>query len=95
METRYFNKEVTINALYFRGQTKRRFKAFPKRMVYEGREITFIESGLQFLIKKGQTAVKLFDMTDGQTDYRLQLDPEGSTWKLLRATPANGAEEGR
>ena len=37
------NREVTVTSVYFR--PGRSVKGFPKRMEYEGREYTFIESG--------------------------------------------------
>lgn len=86
METYYFNKEVTVDAVYFRGQGRPR--AFPKHMWYENRDVTFQESGLQYLVQQGKRVVKLFDMTDGQTNYRLKLDPEQQTWTLVRMVPA-------
>lgn len=90
METYFFNKEVNVSALYF--SNRRGFRAFPKRIEYDGREITFLESGLQYLIHKGQKAIQLFDMTDGEANYRLQLDPEEQIWKLLRVLPAARAK---
>ncbi len=75
------NKEVNVNALYFRGNGN--FKAFPKRMEFNGREYTFQESGLQLLIQKGQSMVKLFEMTDGENSFRLRFDPTQHAWTLL------------
>jgi hypothetical protein len=52
-------------------------------MEYEGREYTFVESGLRYLIRKGQQLIEVFDMTDGTSDYRLKCDTEAHTWTLV------------
>ncbi len=86
MGTYYFNKEVIIDAVYFKNSG--RLKSYPKHMIVDGRDVTFVESGLQYLIKKGSSVFQLFDMTDGRTNYRLRLDPERQIWTLVRVVPA-------
>jgi hypothetical protein len=86
MGTYYFNKEVIVDAVYFRKAD--RLKSYPKHMVVDDRDVTFTESGLQYLIKKGTSVFHLFDMTDGRTNYRLKLDPNRQVWTLVRAVPA-------
>jgi hypothetical protein len=78
------NKEVSVTAMYFR--RPKQLKTFPKRMEFDGREYTFIESGLQYLIQRGQRAVRFFDMTDGSANYRLKYDGEAFTWTLVSIT---------
>lgn len=51
-------------------------------MEYKNQEYTFIE-GLQYLVKKGQRAIQLFDMTDGDNKYRLKFDDQQFTWTLV------------
>ena len=75
------NKEVSVTSVYFR--PGRSVKGFPKRMEYEGREYTFIESGLRYLIQKGQQFIEIFDMTDGTRDYRLKFNNEDHIWTLV------------
>lgn len=77
------NKEVTVTALYFRGQ---QLKSFPKRMEFEGREYTFMESGIRYLIQKGQQFIQIFDMTDGTANYRLKFDTAQKLWTLVNIT---------
>lgn len=85
METRVaVNKEVAVTAMYFRHDTQ--FKSFPKRMEYDGREYTFLESGIRYLISKGQGLIQLFDMTDGDANYRLKFDTRELTWTLVNIT---------
>ena len=78
------NREVEITSLYFRSpgsQRQERLEAFPKQMIYDGREYTFIESGLRFLVRKGQQLIELFDVSDGQRQYRLRC--ENDHWTLV------------
>ena len=75
------NREVNITALYFRN--KKSLKSFPKRMEYNGQEYEFIESGLQYQILNKNNEVRLFDMTDGNLDYRLKFDYNKFTWTLI------------
>jgi hypothetical protein len=78
------NNEIEIVAVYFRNHPEgdQRFESYPKRMVYEGREYTFLEDGLRYLIKRGQQLIQLFDVSDGQNQYRLKLD-EANHWSLI------------
>jgi len=84
METINFaTKEIEITSVYFRNQAgAQRFESFPKRMLLDGREYTFAESGMRYLVRKGQELIKLFDVSDGQTQYRLRVD-EQSHWTLV------------
>lgn len=78
------NKEVSVTALYFRNNGQ--MKSFPKRMEYDGREYTFVESGLRFLVQKGQQLTQIFDMTDGATNYRLKFSDQDQLWTLVDIT---------
>jgi len=72
------NQPITVSAFYFAGTD---MKTFPRAIEHRGRDITF-QTGLRYLVQRGQQAVRLFDMsaTDGHT-YRLRQD--GSDWTLL------------
>ena len=78
---RVINKEVNVTSVYFR--PGRHLKGFPKRMEYEGREYTFVESGLRYLMQKGQQLFDIFDMTDGIQDFRLKFDTDAHVWTLV------------
>ena len=84
METAYFtNKEVEITSVYFReNQRKQRLESYPKKMIYDGKEYSFIEGGIRYLINRGQSFIKLFDVSDGNSEYRLRLD-EANHWTLV------------
>ena len=81
--TDFAQKEIEITSVRFRNNpSKQRFDSYPKRMVFEGREYTFLDSGMQFLVRTGQDLIKLFDMSDGQTQYRLKVDGN-NRWTLV------------
>lgn len=80
------NQEVAITAVYFEGGP--RLKSFPKRMEFNGREYTFMESGLRYLVQKGRQLVQVFDMTDGHASYRLKFDDNQQLWTLVDITQA-------
>lgn len=81
------NRDVNIVAYYFHNRGNR-LKCFPKKMEYDGRNVVFTETGLRYPTKKGQKMVHVFDMTDGQADYRLEFDAEVLDWKLVRVSDA-------
>ena len=72
------NTDVHVNAFYFAGRAMR---SFPKTIEYQGRAVTFA-SGLQLLIRRGQSRTLLYDMdsVDGAV-YRLSRT--GSQWTLI------------
>lgn len=79
----FATKDIEITSVYFRNNpAKQRVESYPKRMVCDGREYNFMESGMRYLVQKGQQFVKLFDVSDGQTQYRLRLD-EHDHWTLV------------
>ena len=84
------NQDVSIVAFYFTKGLKR-LRCFPKRMEYAGRVVNFTETGLLHPTKKGTRMIHVFDMTDGQADYRLEFDAEALSWKLLYVADTNYA----
>lgn len=77
------NTDIQITSVYFRGAPgSQRLESYPKRMVMGGREYNFAESGIRYLIQKGQELVRLFDMNDGQTQFRLRQDGDNH-WSLV------------
>lgn len=85
MDTRTtINEEVNITAVYFRNKSN--LRSFPRRMEYKNQEYTF-HDGLQYLVQKGQRAVRFFDMTDGSNKYRLKFDDGAFTWTLVSIAP--------
>jgi len=79
------NKDVNIVAFYFRNSA-RRLRCFPKRMEYDGKRITFTETGSSRPVEQIYGQVQLFDMTDGHADYRLEFNAATLSWKLIAIT---------
>jgi hypothetical protein len=76
------NQTVDVNAFFFRGGANggREIKTYPRQMQFGNREYTF-QDGLRHLVRKGQRVFELFDMTDGQTTFRIaRLNDE---WRLI------------
>lgn len=47
-----------------------------------GQVITITELGLRHPTARGTRTVHVFDVTDGQTEYRLEFDSERLSWWL-------------
>ena len=76
------NKDVSVVAYYFKN-TGSRLRCFPKKIEYGGKSIVFTEMGMRHPTKKGERMIHVFDMTDGQADYRLEFDAQQLTWTLV------------
>lgn len=77
------NYVVNVNAFYFRSGEN--FKSFPRTIEYDNNRCTF-KDGFQYIVKKGGRAIRLFDMSDGTTTYRLRC--EDDQWTLIGTRPA-------
>lgn len=77
------NSIVNVNSFYF--HKGRSLKTFPRSIEFGNTRCTF-QDGYQYLVKKGEHMVRLFDMNDGQTTYRLRL--EDDQWTLIGTRPA-------
>lgn len=75
---KFINQEVEVNAFYFAQGVS--FKSFPRQITLDNRQYTF-RDGLQLLVKQGQDMIRLFDMTDGTTVYRLRN--QNDNWTLI------------
>jgi len=84
------NKDVNVVAYYFKNAGQR-LKCFPKRMEYDGKRVDFNDTGLRHPTKKGQRTIHVFDMSDGQADYRLEFDAQELSWKLIAIADMNYA----
>ena len=76
------NQPVEVNSFYF--TQGRQLKSFPERITLGNQQYVF-KSGLQLLVHRGQEVVRLFNMTDGLTSYRLRQ--ENDQWTLLGLEP--------
>jgi hypothetical protein len=75
------DQEIEITALYFRARNQKPMESYPRQMVYKGREYTFAEAGIRYLVKKGQEIIRLIDMSDGTDTFRLRCD--NNRWILV------------
>ena len=76
--TSVINKEIEINSYVF---AKKDFKGVPRTITVGDHSYSFVDSGLRYLVKRGQHLVNLFDMTDGQSTFRLRN--EDNRWTLV------------
>jgi len=54
----------------------------PVRFRWKNRDITITEIGMIHPTVHGKKMVHIFDVTDGESDYRLAFDAEALTWRL-------------
>jgi len=59
------------------------YLAYPRRMEYEGRTYTFIDSGVCCIVRQGERIAQILTMSDGYKLYKLRSDAKGSVWTLL------------
>lgn len=78
MTKKVINQEVSVTAVYFRSQGD--FDTYPRRIEFDGTTISFAD-GIRYLVRKGEQLIRLFDMTDGESQYRLRQDAE--QWTLI------------
>lgn len=81
MNMSYINETVNVNAFYF-ATSFGKLRTFPRQVEHGGQSLTF-QDGLQYLVQKGQHAVRFFDMNDGKHTYRLRC--ENNVWTLIGA----------
>jgi hypothetical protein len=82
------NKDVSVVAYYFKNAGAR-LRCYPKKIEYDGKSIVFTEMGMRHPTKKGERMIHIFDMTDGQADYRLEFDAQRLTWTLVAIADAH------
>lgn len=76
------NQRVTVLAA-FSETDNQRTTCRPIKMRYKGRDYIFTEVGLCHPTIKGQRTQHIFDLTDGEADYRLEFDTARLTWTLI------------
>lgn len=85
-EVEYINERVEVMAIFNmnKGDTN---KCIPKKMKYKNRVITFTELGFRHPTSQGNRMIHVFDATDGNAEYRIELDAESLTWELICIIP--------
>lgn len=76
------NQRVGVLSI-FRDKAKPTEICYPIRMSYKGRDIVFSELGLRHPTSAGKRMIHIFDVTDGNNDYRLAFDAESLSWTLV------------
>lgn len=75
----FFNEPVSVKAVFKRGHQPCMPVSFLRS---NGREVAVSELGLRHPVAKGSKTIHIFDVTDGNADYRLELDSESLVWTL-------------
>lgn len=83
------DKQVTVLALFAEDGRA----CTPLKMRYQNREYVFTEIGLVHPTQQGKRMVHVFDVSDGSNDFRLELDAERLSWRLVYS--AEGTSHGR
>lgn len=74
------NSPINVTSLGF----KSGMRSFPRRIEYGGASYSFVDAGLQTTVTRAGRMKRIFTMTDGARDFRLQSDDSG--WTLLGMT---------
>ena len=77
----FLNERIKVLAVFGGGLNPCRPLRFRR---INGREVDITEIGLRHPNMKGKRMVHIFDVTDGQADYRLKFDAQQLTWHLTR-----------
>lgn len=72
-------KPVAVTAIRF----GKNFETVPRRIEFEGRTISFVDEGLRYCIKRGNEITRMFDLSDGESLFRLRQEPSSLNWNLL------------
>ena len=77
----FLNEIVEVVAVFRLGNRPCRPVKFRRK---NGREVVITKIGLGYEHERGARTVHIFDVTDGQADYRLELDSVTLVWRLVR-----------
>lgn len=67
------DEQVSVNLLSSR----------PTSMLWNGRQYSITKVGLHHTTREGRTLLHIFSVTDGTTSFKLELNSETLSWKLL------------
>lgn len=77
----FLNERVEVLAIFRAGYQACQPVKFRRA---SGREVVITKVGLGFPHQSGAKTVHVFDVTDGQADYRLEFDAFTLSWRLVR-----------
>ncbi len=86
-DEQFLNEQVDVVAVFRPGRTMCEPVRFRRA---NGREVTVTEIGLRHPTTQGKRMVHMFDVTDGEADYRLEFDAERLVWKLVMEAEHDG-----
>lgn len=75
------NEKAEVLAIFRRGQL---YACQPLKFRFKNKEVEVSEIGLAYPIRKNSSLTYCFDVSDGQADYRLELDTARLTWRVTR-----------
>lgn len=77
------NERVDVVAIFNKQAANPVDICIPRKIRFRGQEIALAETGLRHPTVQGKRMIHVFDVTDGNNDYRLEFDAEGLTWTLV------------
>ena len=63
----------------------------PMRMRWQGRYYNFVKLGYYHKRREGRAIMHVYDVSDGQSDFRLVCNPEDLHWSLEEVSDGNAA----
>ena len=78
---------ITVAAVFSAGHHPCKPVKFKRKI---GHEVHISEVGLGYPVPRGARAVHVFDVTDGQSEYRLEFDAGTLVWRLVREVAYGG-----
>ena len=73
------DEQVSVNLLF--NHLKR--SSAPTSLYWRGRRYTITQIGLHHIVREGRTLLHIFSVTDGTAAFKLELNAETLSWKLL------------
>lgn len=83
----FLDERITVVAVFSNGHHPCRPVRFRRA---NGREVAITDVGLGYPVPRGSRTVHIFDVTDGQSEYRLELDAQTLRWRLVREVAYSG-----
>ncbi len=80
------DEQISVNLLF----NHLKQSVTPTSLYWRGRRYTITKVGLHHITREGRTLLHIFSVTDGVNFFKLQLDTETLSWKLLEI--ASGIE---
>ena len=77
----FLNEIIEVVAVFQSGNRPCRPVKFRRK---NGREVVITKIGLGYDRERGARTMHIFDVTDGQADYRLEFDSVTLVWRLTR-----------